>query len=817
MPTTEELIRVTLDAARAEAGAKRVNRALASIQGETKRVTAEEYARAIAAEKAAAATVRANEKAAAAAERANEKAAAAAVKAAEQAEAARARASEQAAAAAERASERFAKALETIGRKNEIEALGPGLARVTQELRELDALAARATDVGDLGVLSLRRADLESLAAGFSDMGDGAKVAGASLGTVALRGSDLAGASNRAAESAEKLAGAIGVLSPSAANAVRTLGQLAKVGSVAGAATEALGVSLGASVAVLGPLALAVGAAAWAWSDYTERTAAAEAAQKKWEEEAADSLDLTRRLTADLQDAALTQRVYAGEITEVEAAQIRAARSITERFAPDLEKATTKLQDASGAANATRARLAELEKQIADTGAGASVNAQMAGAMSGGLQAARLEAEKLRASLPKLVAEQERAEEAYDKLTGALNELEEREKANIQTEADLAAGKERGTSATRDAADAERDLARARAEAEAQARAYAAALAAVEQAGVAAAEAQMAPLDRLRAQQARALDDLAADYQTAYDAAAGDVERVAALDRAYIVARRDLARQSAAEIAATEAEITAAHAAQADARRKRDEQDAAKRQAELDTFLSAQTAAAAQIASGIGSLAETTAAGTATTITDLQEQLADSDEALTTEQRKALEQRLEDEIEAYREAFKTSKKASLAEIAINGVVAASRAAAALPPPTNVPLIVAAGVTTAAQLAAAAAIQPKFHTGRALGGAGGGGMAAGEQATILRDESVLTSSAARSLGVDRIARANAGQAPAPMEVVIVGSKVPLGGASAGAGPDPAVALMLANPLLGGALLLGRGLARGSRRSGRAART
>lgn len=762
MPTTEELIRVTLDAARAEAGAKRVNRALESIQGQTKRVTAEEYASA-------------------------------------------------------KAAESFAKALEKIGRKNEIEALGPGLARVKQELRELDALAARATIEDDLSALSVRRADLEKLAAGFASMGDGAKVAGASLGTFALRGSDLASASNRAAESAEKLAGALSVVSPSAANAVRTLGQMAKVGSVAGVATEALGVSLGASLAVLGPIALAIGAAAWAWSDYTERTEAAEAAQQKWAEEAADSLDLTKRLTADLQEAALAQRVLKGEITEVEAAQIRAARSITERFAPDLEKATEKLRDAGGAVDATKNRITELERELDNMRARSNTAAGAVDAFTLGTTRAARELKNLRAELPKLEAEQGRAEEAYDKLTGALNTLEEQEKGNIKAEADLASGKEAQTKATRDAADAERDLARARAEAEAQARAYAAALSAVEQAGVAAAESQMGPLDRLRAQQARALDDLAADYQTAYDAAAGDVERVAALDRAYIVARRDLARQSAAEIAATEAEITAAHAAQADARRQRDEQDAAKRQAELDSFLSAQTAAAAQIASGIGSLAETTAAGTATTITDLQEQLAASDEALTTEQRKALEQRLEDEIEAYREAFKTSKRASLAEIAINGVVAASRAAAALPPPANVPLIVAAGVTTAAQLAAAAAIQPKFHTGRALGGAGGGGMAAGEQATILRDESVLTSSAARSLGVDRIARANAGQSPAPMEVVIVGSKVPLGGSSAGAGPDPAVALMLANPLLGGALLLGRGLARGSRRSGRAART
>lgn len=533
--------------------------------------------------------------------------------------------------------------------------------------------------------------------------------------------SRLEGGFGHVGSSAGKLAGALDLIAPGAGSAAQAVADLADVGEVGAGAMGVLSGGIGASLAILGPLALAVGAAAWVWSDYSERTEQAKEAQERWEDSARDALDLAKRLGDALLDQGLKARVASGDLTELEAAQVKAAKSVRDQFVPDLENASARLQDAGGAVAQARDRIAALEAEMDSMRERSNTLAGAVDAFTLGTTRASSELDSLRASLPGLVAEQGRAEAAYDQLADAVNRLEEGAAAEEQAQ-------DRASRAKKASTDASKALTE-------QLRAEAAATSAVQSL----AAQELAIRMQIAQESGDALLAIKLDYDTRAAAAQEAADKVLLSETATAEQREAVASQLAATLArieyarveavdAANAEIDASEAALAEQRRARAEAEAAaddaaikQKQAAILSFGAQAAGAADALAQAVGQIAEQAGASQAKTAMS---------------------------------AFRVHQGAAIAEAVITTIQASLAAYASMLTlgPIGVALAPASAAATAAfgaaQVAAiAASPPPKFHSGYAPDEVA---------ATLKRGEGVLSGQGVQAAGgADGVRALNAG--------------------------------------------------------------
>lgn len=147
---------------------------------------------------------------------------------------------------------------------------------------------------------------------GFDDLGDSAEEAARQLEAAKKSAEGLGSTAGKTGSNAGKLAGALGMISPEAGGAINALKGLADVTEVASAASAAMGVTVGSLALALAPIALVVGALAYAWHDYSEKTKEA----KEWQEKLNTAIDGVDGLTADARNEILDLKHTIGKLTD---------------------------------------------------------------------------------------------------------------------------------------------------------------------------------------------------------------------------------------------------------------------------------------------------------------------------------------------------------------------------------------------------------------------------------------------------------------------------------------------------------------------
>lgn len=197
----------------------------------------------------------------------------------------------------------------------------------------------RVTFTGDTSQLT---AASKQASAAIASTGDAADKAQSKMDALNEEASRVGDGFGKVGGSASKAAGAVGMLSPAAGDAIGSLADLADVGEMAAEASAALGVSAAAVTAALGALVTAAALVAAAYAG--------------WNEEAATATRLTEQ-----QNALTAAMAPLYEDTE---AAIRAARVelglMTEAQAEMIDAGLAGLAQYQEATEATRKRLAEL-------------------------------------------------------------------------------------------------------------------------------------------------------------------------------------------------------------------------------------------------------------------------------------------------------------------------------------------------------------------------------------------------------------------------------------------------------------------------
>jgi hypothetical protein len=463
-------------------------------------------------------------------------------------------------------------------------------------------------------------------------------------------------------------------------------------------------------LAVLGPVAaaVAVGAAA-----YQYLASELEAVNQKNEEAArlaTETIARTKEITRLTRDLADEEALATGAITEEEIAVRNRTSAIRDAYSEQIKYLEGKKREAAAAANGKGLNTAEAEAyrraaaELDDLTA--KQNDQIDSAE--GLTRARyagIRADERKAESERRLAEQQRAsEQAARAAEQAEREREQSRAAYTRAVLDYAAGMERLTANQSSFLSEEEKL---RASGEQRIQQLRELTQQVEYLGLTESEAAAA-----RAAGAQAILDAEADLQ------------------AQLAQIRQAAREEEAEKATAAREAEAA---------------AALENAQL-------------IAQGIGAVGQgldAIASNSASTLGDLQEQLASQSETLTMTEKKALEERVQAQRAAAIRAFEVAKAAKLAEAIINTAAAVA---------SSLPNFVAAGAAAAvggAQVATIAAQQPAFHAGGIVG-------APPDEvnARLVRGEGVLSRSGVNAIGGEQAVRAaNAGIQQTPTVVAI----------------------------------------------------
>jgi len=170
---------------------------------------------------------------------------------------------------------------------------------------------------------------------------------------------------------------------------------------------------------------------------------------------------------------------------------------------------------------------------------------------------------------------------------------------------------------------------------------------------------------------------------------------------------------------------------------------------------------AGQMAGVVSDGAQATYQASVDNLTKLQDYQQAASEHLTARQREQLDQRVQDQRRAARNAFDASQAAAAAEAAVQTALAVSKALASAPPPFNFVLAGTAAAAGVAQQAAIMRAQPAFHQGGPVD------MAPDEvQAVVRQREFVLNPTGREMMGDADLTRANAGQSPRGGDVVAV---------------------------------------------------
>lgn len=426
----------------------------------------------------------------------------------------------------------------------------------------------------------------------------------------------------KAKEATGALGQAIGSLVPGVDDIASVLQQAQGAWAGLTTAAELAGVTMGTVAAVAAPLAIAAGVLGYAWNEHNKE---AEITKQRLDD-AADAAKGAETAMTGLGDIifdnTVKQRVLDGVYTDAQASAIMASRSLADQYMPALEEMSKALEEAKAAE-------ADL---IADRKLStAAINSEHFALTS--VAKAYLPVHQAVTDLQgKYDALNERYVEARDlqaKVIAKEGEAKDAKEANTKATKDA-------TAATKDAGAAERDLLAQRAAAQTSVNAYASAMVVL----VGAEDdykASLSKTDGILIKRDETLAKLADSYQDAVAAAAslGDMEGVAAADKAYQDAR------VAAEAQAN-AEIKALHDSLYDSLEKR-AADAAKKEEELRKASVQGAASAAQDLAG--------------TASDLYSSIADS------------------EVDNTSKAAKRAKAASVALGFVETTIAAAKAGA----------------------------------------------------------------------------------------------------------------------------------------------
>jgi hypothetical protein len=546
-----------------------------------------------------------------------------------------------------------------------------------------------------------------------------AAASGKDLGDAYKRAGDIFGKTGQAGS---KLSGILGVFSPRAAEAARTLNDIGDGGEVATAAAEALGLSLGG----LGMAVAAAGAAATvaygAWLLYAH---GAEVAREQ-QELLTTALKEGAESSARIADLDLELQVATGKKTAEEAKYERAVRAAGK----SLDERTDKAIEAAKKENASF-----------------SVTKETLGSIMTDLSAHPEHFNELDGATKKLVTTVGIARNEQEQTVTVLGKVRDAELADK-------AAKDAKTKALKEEAEWQARLTARIAETNA---AYAAEAAAARQnaetfsstmdgmqrAETTARTAQLTGIERIEAAREQDLADEEARLRAGRAVTQENTSARETLEEQHrqtlkqINARYDAEAATAAdELAKKRAEAAAAAAA-------------AAVQAGQDTV----NALGGYVQQGLDMVEKSAAdsyqiaLGTATR---LQTQLAAGDAYYTAAQKEQLQQRAEAARRQAIAAFNTDKGVKMVSIATAGALGAVNALAQNPPPSPLGAIGAGMVlaSTAAAEAEVAATQPSFHSG-------GDVRAPDEVNAKLRAREMVANPTGASLGGAQIAAWNAG--------------------------------------------------------------
>lgn len=650
-----------------------------------------------------------------------------------------------------------------------------------------------------------------------------AKALGITTGEMKKLEAELDGASQKAKSTADgfgkmgqnssKLAGALGMLSPMAGSSAQSIADLADVGEFGAEMMELLGLSALELVAIIGPLAIGVGALAAVFMVQARNAEMAAERTAFLRKEAAELTEITNKTT----DARLKQAVAEGRLSQAQADQIQISRDATrEVFA--LSKAQAEEKKKAEEALNFNTKVSMSLEDLASTGNLAAMGVANAAEWLGGYSKKADEANFKLADLA----------DSLDSKARAVHEGEVADKAAAKAIADKAAADKAAADAAeaaRKAEEAARKAAQKRAEADALLvegiqkllaldKDYRASQAQVQKIADSAANSQLTGIEKVTAAEQAKLQELKALHEKQFASARGVIERQLQADLDYknaSLAVTKAAEEERASIRAafaekasdiansyTQGELTvyekiyeekkkvladyleAATAAgrseaeiaqvTADIQIAANERVAKAKMENERKVVQASLQAAGQAAKVIGDAAALAYSIQADTVSKLQQQLDDGESNLTQKQKIAIEARIKQTKEGAKRAFAIMKAARIAEAAIStasAAIAAYNAGLQVGGPAGLILgPVMAGVAVAAgavQIASIASEQPSFFRGTSEVP---GALSDEVPATLHTREAVVSRQGADLLGRDAIRNANEGKGGGTQKVVLV---------------------------------------------------
>ncbi len=268
------------------------------------------------------------------------------------------------------------------------EVVGIDVVAHLDKLRKEFAAIPKVADDETKALTAVVNKNIKALEKEIARAGKASRVTKVEVDGLARSTKDFGDKAGKTGQNASKLAGAVGLISPAAAEAVRTIADLADVGEVAADIQGALGLSSVRLAAVLGPVAIAVGVVAAA---YLYLSNEAEKANKRVEESAerATAAQVAHeRLSKMRLSAADAEALATGKVSESDLKLRDALAAVTAEHAPRIAAVRAQIaeQDALAASNAA----------IVASGKGVGAQVQAA---SNAQRAASAEAKRLRGEL----------------------------------------------------------------------------------------------------------------------------------------------------------------------------------------------------------------------------------------------------------------------------------------------------------------------------------------------------------------------------------------------------------------------------------
>ena len=218
------------------------------------------------------------------------------------------------------------------------------LSALRRQLAEIPGLSAdAATKMSAELNKSIKSAEKASLTAAKASKAaaEGAKASGRAaaeaLDTAAASATRFGDKAGAVGSNAGKLAGILDMLVPGLGGVARGVADVADTAEVASVATKGLGVSMASTLAVLGPIAIAVIAAGAAYAYFSSQVDEAEAKQASAAEAATKQADATAQFAARKRDSA-DAFTMSGDAATAEGIAIRKSNELTDAASAAVRK-----------------------------------------------------------------------------------------------------------------------------------------------------------------------------------------------------------------------------------------------------------------------------------------------------------------------------------------------------------------------------------------------------------------------------------------------------------------------------------------------